>query len=105
MGLDFVDPRTPRLALRTLPGPALVLGAFQRAASAIALPEGAPAPPAVRRRRSGGPALWAGPATLHLVLTLPRPDALVPCDPPRLLNRHVRPLLQGLSRLGGPGRT
>ncbi|MCU0682578.1 MAG: hypothetical protein MUF34_10055 [Polyangiaceae bacterium] len=99
MGLELVDPRNPGLTLHELPTPTLVLGAFQRAASAVIQPEGAPA---LRRRHSGGPTLWAGPGTLHLLLTLPRPDALVACDPPRLLNRYVRPLLRGLTRLGAP---
>ncbi len=99
MGLPFVDPQRARLGLRALTAPALVLGAFQRSASAVS--PGANHPP-VLRRASGGPALWVGPGTLHLWLTLPRPDALVPCDPPRLVNRHVRPLLRGLARLGAP---
>src|SRR5687767_6396512 len=96
---SIVDPHLPRLGLRALAEPALVLGAFQRAASAIRLVEGGP--PLVRRH-SGGPTIAAGPGTLHLWLSLPRPDALVPCDAPRLLNRYVRPLLRGLSKLGAP---
>src|SRR5688500_11031086 len=99
MGLTLVDPTTPRLGLHLLAEPLLVLGAFQRAASTLAPLEGGPR---VVRRLSGGPALWAGPGTLHLWLSLPRPDALVPGAPPRLVNRYVRPLLRGLTRLGAP---
>lgn len=99
MGLALVDRGTPRLSLCALAEPQLVLGAFQRATSAVRRP---PHAPPLARRCSGGPTLWTGPGTLHLWLSLPRPDALVPCDPPRLLNRYVRPLLRGLTRLGAP---
>jgi hypothetical protein len=71
---------------------AIALGAFQR---------GVDAPPgALVRRGSGGPAVRLGPGTLHVALVLPRPDALVACDAPRLVNRYVRPLLRALTKVG-----
>lgn len=86
----------PSLWLQPVRRTELCLGAFQRAASALR-PHDLP----VSRRLSGGPCLLLSPDTLHLLLTLPSPSALAPdADPPRLLNRYVRPLLRGLSRLG-----
>lgn len=87
---------SPRLALAFAPRAWLSLGAFQRAASALRSP-----PFPLSRRLSGGPALHLSPGTLLARLSLPSPSALVPdADPPRLVNRHVRPLLQALRKLG-----
>jgi hypothetical protein len=72
---------------------ARVLGAFQRKSDAAG---------ASHRRISGGPALDVGPDTLYMGLALARVDALFDCDPPRLLNRYVRPLLKALTRAGAP---
>ena len=94
--------RRPRFSLASVAGEELVLGAFQRARSAIApgfLPE-----LARTRRLSGGPALLAGPGTLHLTLALPSADALVEGGPHKIVNRYVRPLLRALGRLGAPAR-
>ncbi len=86
---------TPSLGLAPVGRHEVCLGAFQRAASAI----GAADVP-VTRRVSGGPALWLAPTTLHLQLWLPHAAALVAdADLPRLLNRHVRPLLRALRSL------
>lgn len=52
------------------------------------------------RRGSGGGPVRVGPGSLWIQLALARPDALVPCDAERLLNRHVRPLLEALTRAG-----
>jgi hypothetical protein len=52
------------------------------------------------RRGSGGPRVHVGPGTLRVALLLERPDALVPCDAPRLVNRYVRPLLRALAKSG-----
>jgi hypothetical protein len=72
---------------------ATVVGAFQRH---HALP-----PSGERTRRiSGGPFVTVGPGTLHVLLRLARPAALVPCDARRLVNRHVRPLLRALTKSG-----
>ena len=63
-----------------------VLGAFQRGSGP--------------RRGSGGPTVFVGPGTVHVLLALSRPDALVACDAPRLVNRYVRPLLRALTKVG-----
>jgi len=76
---------------------AIVLGAFQRTSS---LGLGAASARPVVRRASGGAAVAIGPGTLHVVLALARPGALVPCDPARLVNRYVRPLLRALAKSG-----
>ena len=52
------------------------------------------------RRISGGAPVEVGPGTLHVVLALEHPAAVVPCDAARLINRHVRPLLSALTKLG-----
>jgi hypothetical protein len=80
--------------------PTLILGAFQRAAGC--LPEKSKLPPTlnVAQRWSGGPTVFADKGSIHLWLFLPSVDALEPCDTQRLLNRHVRPLLKGLTRAG-----
>jgi hypothetical protein len=72
---------------------AIVLGAFQRGSElpTTELP--------VERRGSGGAAVRVGPGTVWIQLALPRPEALVPCTPDKLLNRYVRPLLRALTRV------
>lgn len=101
---DAVDPTVARIAARSIARGEVVLGAFQRAASALrgeaVLSRGL----LVTRRLSGGPAVLAAPGSLHVALSLPRPDALTPCEPGRLVNRYVRPLLRGLGALGAPAR-
>ncbi|WP_394845863.1 hypothetical protein LZC95_00170 [Pendulispora brunnea] len=69
----------------------LVLGAFQRRTDANLR---------CVRRTSGGAAVEVGAGTLHVLLTLAHPAALVPCDALRLVNRYVRPLLAALTTLG-----
>lgn len=88
----------PSLTVVEIDREVVVLGAFQRAASAVRLPSDRGVE--LVRRRSGGPAVIAGAGTLHVTLALPRPDAFVPCTPAQILNRHVRPLLAGLGRVG-----
>lgn len=51
-------------------------------------------------RGSGGATVAVGPGTVWVILRLARPDALVACDAPRLMNRYVRPLLSALGRTG-----
>jgi hypothetical protein len=74
---------------------AILLGAYGR---------GADVPPAdmpgglLFRRGSGGPPVRVGPGTLHVVLALREASSLVACDPPRIVNRYVRPLLRALTR-------
>ena len=67
----------------------VVPGAFQRSGDAAG---------ARHRRVSGGSALRVAAGSVHVVLALPACDALVACEPPQLINRHVRPLLRALSR-------
>lgn len=73
--------------------PATVLGAFQRH-------HGVPMDLPLTRRVSGGPAVRVGVGTLHVVLALEHPAALVPGDARRIVNRSVRPLLRALTRGG-----
>lgn len=96
----LVHPSEPRFAVRAGEREELVLGQFQRARSALCLDEVAARRLAVTRRASGGPAVLFGPGSLHVALSLPRPEALVACTPRQLVNRYVRPLLRGLGRLG-----
>ncbi len=74
---------------------ARVVGAFGRGAG---LPEDRP----LARRGSGGPVSIVGAGSLHVLLRLADPAALLPCDVVRLVNRHVRPLLAALTKLGTP---
>lgn len=80
----------PRLLLVTPTEEGELAGAFSAAA------------PGALSRASGGPAVLAGPASLHVMLSLPREDTWLACPPDAILNRHVRPLLRALSRLGSP---
>lgn len=77
-----------------------VLGAHQRAASAVRTGALADRGYALTRRASGGPAVLVGPGSLHLALSLPRADALTDCPRDKLQNRYVRPLLRALRRFG-----
>lgn len=81
------------LMVATASDHALLLGAFQRGA---AKPDTAP----LLRRGSGGPEVLVAPGTLHVLLAMESPDALVPCDERRIVNRAVRPLLRALTRVG-----
>jgi hypothetical protein len=74
---------------------ALVLGAFQRwAGSSDDRPR--------LQRASGGPEVVVGPGSIHVALALAEPGVLTPCDPMRIVNRYVRPLLRALSKSVGP---
>ena len=76
---------------------AVVLGALQRAS------ELGPADDGTRpllRRGSCGAEVAVGTGTLWMQLALGRSDALVRCEPGRLLNRYVRPLLRALTKVG-----
>ncbi|HEX7667741.1 MAG TPA: hypothetical protein VF407_24610, partial [Polyangiaceae bacterium] len=82
------------LRLSLVEGEAIALGAFQRVKEIDA--NGA----LVVRRVSGGPPVALRSGTIHVALALAQPSALVSCDPPRLVNRYVRPLLRALSSFG-----
>jgi hypothetical protein len=86
------------LSVHGLDREALVLGAFQRASSVAADPR-----PMVGRV-SGGPVVAVGRGTLHVVLALAKIDALEPCTPRQIVNRHVRPLLRALTASGATAR-
>jgi hypothetical protein len=86
------------LVIATLSDEALVLGSQQRASELAAVPLDASLP--ILRRGSGGAELRVGPGTLWIQLALARSDALVACEPSRLLNRYVRPVLKALTKVG-----
>jgi lipoate-protein ligase A len=54
----------------------------------------------VTRRGSGGAECRIGPGTVWMQLALSSSDALVACEPGRLCNRYVRPLLRALAKVG-----
>jgi hypothetical protein len=93
---DF--PAHAELSVHVLDREALVLGAFQRGATLAA-----DVRPLVRRV-SGGPVVAVGRGTLHVVLALATIDALEPCEPRQIVNRHVRPLLRALTACGATAR-
>jgi hypothetical protein len=72
---------------------ATVLGAFQRG-------DGMPREATLLRRGSGGAEVRVATGTVHVLVALQAPSALVPCDEKRIVNRYVRPLLRGLTRCG-----
>lgn len=54
-------------------------------------------------RGGGGGAISLGPGSVYVALILERASSVVPdADPERIVNRHVRPLLGALTRLGVP---
>jgi hypothetical protein len=80
---------------------ALLIGAFQRARDLGPGEDDATIPPVPRLRRgSGGPSVRVGPGTVHVALSLSRPDAMTACDEKRIVNRAVRPLLRALTKIG-----
>lgn len=76
------------LAVARVRDEGVVRGAFQRAR------HGEP------RRGSGGASVRVGAGTLWVTLALAHSAALVACAPSQIVNRHVRPLLRALTRLG-----
>lgn len=90
------------LLLAELAGPALLLGRFQRAASALRLGEVRAAGLPLARRACGGRTLLAAEGTLGVFLSVPPGTVFFagPVAPERVMNRAVRGLLQGL-RLAG----
>ena len=71
---------------------AVLLGRFQRLGDALDFH-----PDAARlRRASGGTHLWLAEGSVHVLLALASPDALVACTPASLVNRHVRPVLRAI---------
>lgn len=77
---------------------ALILGSMQRF-SEVAL-AGIEPTMLVTRRGSGGAEVNIGPGTVWIQLALSSPSVLVPCEPDRLINRYVRPLLKAITKVG-----
>jgi hypothetical protein len=77
---------------------AVILGSMQRFGELEGA--GLPADARVMRRGSGGAEVSVGPGTLWMQLSLANASALVACEPGRLLNRYVRPLLRAISKVG-----
>lgn len=89
------------IAASLLEGPAVVLGALQRAGRVVDLAACATMGTPVLRRCTTGTAVYIGPRAILWTLALPHVAALAPDATPRtLLNRNVRGFLQGLSRGG-----
>ncbi len=89
------------LLVTPLDGETLLRGRHQRATAEPT--DGA----RLARRLGGGQAALVGRGSVGLALALPRADALSAGErfgPERVVNRHVRGLLRGLSRLGTPAR-
>ena len=85
------------LLLATVNDEAVLLGALQRASELGAVDDPARA---LLRRGSCGAEAMVGKGSLWVQLALARCDALVRCEPSRLLNRYVRPLLRALTKVG-----
>ncbi len=86
-------------------GPAVVLGASQRAGRVVDLAECATVGTPVLRRCTTGTAVYIGQRAILWTLALPHVAALQADATPRtLLNRNVRGFLDGLSRGGEPAR-
>jgi hypothetical protein len=90
------------LAASVVRGPAVVLGAGQRAGRVLQLDACAATGTAVYRRLTSGTAAYVGDRAIVWTLALPHVAALFPDATPRtLLNRNVRVFLNGLRRVGG----
>jgi hypothetical protein len=93
--------RIPVLAASVVFGPAIVLGAMQRAGRVVLLPACAEAGVTVFRRATTGTAAYVGGLGIVWSLALPHVASLAPDATPRtLLNRNVRGFLKGLGQVG-----
>jgi hypothetical protein len=92
-GLDSGLARHGDLTVSVASDGGVLLGAFQRASGLEGLC-------LLRRRGSGGPEVRVAPGSVHVLLALASPGALVACDEKRIVNRHVRPLLRALTKTG-----
>jgi hypothetical protein len=82
-------------------GPALVLGAMQRAGRVVRLEVCREAGVTVLRRATTGTAAYVGGSAILWTLALPHVASLAPDATPRtLLNRNVRGFLKGLAQVG-----
>jgi hypothetical protein len=92
---------TSWLAASLVEGPAVVLGAVQRAGRVVDLAACAERGALVLRRATTGTAVFVGARAVVWTLALPHVAALVPDAAPRtLLNRNVRGFLKGFARAG-----
>ncbi len=90
------------VAASVVRGPAVVLGAGQRAGRVLRLDACAAAGVSVYRRATAGTAAHVGDEGIVWTLALPHVAALFPDATARtLLNRNVRVVLAGLRRVGG----
>jgi hypothetical protein len=93
----------PWLAASLVEGPAVVLGAAQRAGRVVDLAACAERGALVVRRSTTGTAVFVGARAAVWTLALPHAAALAPDATPRtLLNRNVRGFLKGFTRAGAP---
>lgn len=91
----------PCIAATLVEGPAVVLGAAQRAGRVLDLAACAAAGVAVHRRATTGTAVHLAGRAVLFTLALPHLAALAPDASPRtLLNRNVRGFLKGFTRAG-----
>lgn len=95
----------PVLLVAELDSEALLLGRFQRGSAALDRKAVEAAGLPVLRRNSGGRALQVGRGVVAVALVLPSMGSLLgaPLPAPRVMNRYVRGLLAGLTRLGATG--
>lgn len=93
--------RAPWIAASVVIGPAVVLGAAQRAGRVVDLDACARASLRVLRRATTGTAAYLGGRSIVWTLALPDVAALIPDASPRsLLNRNVRGFLRGFRAAG-----
>jgi hypothetical protein len=93
--------RAPWIAASLIEGPAIALGALQRAGRVVDLDVAMALGVRVIRRATSGTAAYIGRRAVLFSLALPHVAALVPDASPRtLLNRNVRGFLKGLGRAG-----
>ncbi len=95
------DDQAPWLAASIVRGPAVLLGAAQRAGRVVQLRACASRSTRVLRRATAGTAAYVGERAILWTLALPHVATLVPDATPRtLLNRNVRGFLKGLGQAG-----
>ncbi|EYF04412.1 lipoyl protein ligase domain-containing protein [Chondromyces apiculatus] len=95
----------PWMAGSVVEGPAILLGAAQRAGRVVDLGRCAAAGIPVMRRATTGTAVYLGQRGVMWALALPHVAALAPDATARtLLNRNVRGFLKGFGRAGAIGR-
>jgi hypothetical protein len=91
----------PSVAVSIAKGPAIVLGALQRAGRVVDREAAVGAGAALLRRTTTGTAAFVAERALWITIALPHVAALVPDATLRtLLNRNVRGVLRGLTAFG-----